>query len=99
MFIGNLTEKCRGIVIYVKNSIPTEKCEHLNSLPLKETSWCEIRLNSTEKLLIGGIYKSPNCDSENHEELFSMLRNEHIKGHKNLILVGDFNFPGIDWNS
>lgn len=98
-FCGNLTADSRGVVIYVKCNIPTDQCKLLNNLPFKESSWCEIRINKTDKLLIGGIYKSPNSDMSNHDYLFELLSNEFVVQHKNLILVGDFNFPCIDWNS
>ena len=37
-------------IIYVNENIPVERCEHLNDLPFKESSWCELRINGKEKI-------------------------------------------------
>lgn len=58
-FTGNVTDASRGVFIFVKDSIPAESCHRLENLPFKESTWCELRINQTDRLLIGGIYKSP----------------------------------------
>ena len=45
-----------------------------------------------KKILIRGIYKSPNSGIENHANLFNILNYDYIKVHKNIVIVGDFNF-------
>jgi len=98
-FKGNVTSHSRGVVIYIKENIPADESKFMGNLPFKESTWCELRINSNEKLLLGAIYKSPNSDQQNHEHLLSMLSQDYLKEFKNVIVVGDFNFPGIDWEN
>ena len=52
-------ENSRGVAIYVHEKIPVDKCDILNDMDFRESSWCELRVDKQEKILIGGIYKSP----------------------------------------
>ena len=74
-------------LIYVNENIPVERCEHLNDLPFKESSWCELRINGKEKILIKGLYKSPNSGIKNHANLFNILNDDYIKVHKNIVMI------------
>ena len=53
-------------------------------------------LKDTNKLLIGVIYRSPNCTKENHNYVRTLLRNacQFITSH--LLIVGDFNYSNIN---
>ena len=64
-FTGQVKEHYRGVAIYVREDIKADYCYTLSNNDFKESVWCEIRLNSKDRLLIGGIYKSPNCNSVN----------------------------------
>ena len=61
-FIGNVSDNSRGVVIYVRDGLNADYCSILTNSDFKESVWCEVRINKMEKLLIGGIYKSPNSD-------------------------------------
>jgi len=98
-FSGNITESSRGVLIYVKDTIPAESCHVLESLPFKESTWCELRMNKTDKLLVGGIYKSPNSEPINQERLLDLFSHDCIKTYKHCIILGDFNYPGINWEN
>ena len=52
-----------------------------------------------EKLLIGGIYKSPNSDVPNHLALNELITQAMELKYKHTIIMGDFNFPEINWDS
>ena len=41
------------------------------------------------------VYRSPNSPHANNEELLKYLKNVPV----NSVIVGDFNFPEIDWNT
>ena len=41
------------------------------------------------------IYRPPSCSNENNVKLCDIIKN----APKDSILIGDFNFPKIDWNS
>jgi len=61
--------------------------------------WCKIKIKNGEDLCIGICYRSPNpdfCDRDNDMKLCDMLA--EMRGRPTL-LMGDFNFPDIDWSS
>ena len=33
----------------------------------EESLWCELKLKDADKLLLGVVYRSPNCPKENHD--------------------------------
>ena len=52
-----------------------------------------------EDVLLCCIYKNPNTNVENEEELFKLI--ERISDHKapHKAILGDFNYPKIDWHT
>ena len=86
----------RGVLIYVKECLNAVEVDA--TLNEKESVWCEVIFHK-QKLLIGGIYRSPNSSAEN-----DLLINKEIvkKVHdnnktNNIIIMGDFNYPDINW--
>ena len=92
-----VSDSRRGVAIYIRDTIKADYCYSLNKT--KESVWCEIVVNRTEKLLIGWVYKSPNCDAENHTLLNRLVSEAVEMGYKHTVIVGDFNFPEINWES
>ena len=45
-------------------------------------------------LTIGGCYKSPNVEDLEVNELMHVIKEE---SNNMVLIMGDFNFPGIDW--
>ena len=72
-FTGQVKEHCRGVAIYVREYIKADYCYPLSNDNFKESVWCEIRLNCKDRLLICGIFKSPNSNSFNHELLKGLI--------------------------
>ena len=98
-FTGQVKEHYRGVAIYVREDIKADYCYTLSNNDFKESVWCEIRLNSKDRLLIGGIYKSPNCNSVNHELLNGLIKQAVELKYTSTVILGDFNFPEIDWST
>ena len=44
------------------------------------------------------LYRSPNSSFENNKLLNQLIRNTFLTGGK-LLILGDFNFPTINWNN
>ena len=61
--------------------------------------WCEIRLKNSYLLLFGCIYRSPNSTKENSRHLNNLLYKVCTRDVSHLIIVGDFNFPEVDWKT
>ena len=90
----------RGTCIYIKNSIPATPLElpsHFSDT--EETSWCEVNLEKSDRMIIGCIYRSPNSSSENGNQLNRLIKYMSDKNPSHLLIMGDFNYPEIDWHT
>ncbi|KAK2146861.1 hypothetical protein LSH36_581g01009 [Paralvinella palmiformis] len=66
----------------------------------EEQIWCTVRTKGGERVLLGNVYHSPNGSTpQNHDNLRSMIRESCSKGYKNIVIMGDFQMPNIDWDS
>ena len=60
--------------------------------------WAEVYLSETEVLLCGIVYKSQKeKDNILLKELFSNV--SFLNTYTHLLVMGDFNFPDIDWEN
>ena len=88
-----------GVMILVKQHLNVVECIELNDHKFQEAVWCVIKLPSSEKVLVGVFYRSPNSKKENNEMLNMLLR-ESVKVHASGILImGDFNYGQVKWSS
>ena len=88
----NDTENGRGggIIMYVKKEINARKMEEK---PLcNQTSSVELK-SGGEEVRIHMVYRSPNSKKANDDGLCTWVK--EMRGAN--ILIGDFNFPDIDW--
>ena len=86
-------------MILVKEHLNVVECTELNDHKFQEAVWCVIKLSSSEKVLVGVLYRSPNSKKENNEMLNMLLR-QSVKLHASGILImGDFNYGQIRWGS
>ena len=97
-FTAKLNDSSRGVVIYVKDTISAEYCKVLNDTEFCESVWCTLRLEN-KNLLLGGIYKSPSSNLENHRNLNRLISQASSMNFDHLVILGDFNFPEIDWST
>ena len=88
----------RGIILYIK--------KHLNATPIyfknssfNESVWVSINLQTNESILIGCIYRSPNSNDLNNSQLLELINEVSNSKFSKIIIMGDFNFPNIDWKS
>ena len=89
----------RGVVIYVKDIISAERINNLSDSNFLESVWVDVNINKQDKILIGGIYRSPNSEHDNTQILFDLINSACQEKCKQKIIVGDFNFPEIDWSN
>ena len=85
----------RDVLIYVKETFNSTIVNIDNSV-LRESVWCEIFIDS-DRLLVGGIYRSPNSTVENNL-LVNELLVKMSKKYTNILIMGDFNHPDINWS-
>ncbi len=94
LFLGNNMEK-RGVALYIKDDIKANEILLLTSY--EEAVWCEIKLKGKDKLIVGSVYRSPNSGQDNNTELANMLKDIAKEHASHLLIMGDLNFPRIDW--
>ena len=62
----------------------------------QENLFVKIKLNQTDKLLVGLV---SNRTSENSDNLCSLISEATNKGYSHILIMGDFNYPDIDWEN
>ena len=65
----------------------------------KEACWYEVKVNNNEKLLIEVMYRSPNSSDEHNQKLNDMLRSIVNEKHAMKIVMEDFIYPNINWDT
>ena len=79
-----------GVVVYVRSGINAWRTEQnvFNQI-------VSIKIESDENIELNVIYRSPNSTSTNDEALCEWLKTTHNRS----LIVGDFNFAGVDWEA
>jgi len=81
------------VLIAVGDKIP---CQKLTSPESLEAVY--VRLNLPNPITVCAVYVPPNSASTYHETLFAFISDLSNNSDK-VIIIGDFNFPDIDWDS
>ena len=71
------------------------KCSCTESF--QECVWITVSVEKNSNVLFGCVYRSPSSSDENNRDLETMLRTITDMKTKNTLIVGDFNYPTIDW--
>ena len=88
----------RGIGIYTSNRLRATEISFENT-NFEEQLWISIRLRNHDLLLLGGIYRSPSKDiTTSTKDLCALLKIVTDTNPSHLIILGDFNYPEINWN-
>ena len=88
----------RGLCLFVKQYIDFNQLYDYDKY-FKTSLFINIK-NSQCKLTLGVIYRSPNTPHDDNVKMIEMLNeisSKHISLNNKLIIMGDFNYPGIDW--
>ena len=83
-----------GLLVYVKNGLKILTVD--NTVDFNQ--YCRFNVLSDDNKVdfnVTLIYRSPNSKSANNELLYSLLRTSTC----NNLIVGDFNYPNIDWST
>ena len=92
MFRKDRPSRGGGVILYVKEHIP---CKLLDSKEDIESIWCEIG-DIYSKCNIALYYRPPNASESYNKEMCKELL-DYTRGKT--VIIGDFNFPEIDWES
>ena len=98
IIIWEATDNSRRMCIYHKSELAVNECKDFKDSRFQESCWCVVNLDSNERLLLGAIYHSPSSSAINTNKL-NMLLHSAVEKYDYLVLIGDFNFPTIDWDN
>jgi len=79
----------------IRSGLYSRKYGTLNSIKC-EALWIKIITGVNCFINLGVCYHSPNASSEEVENMFSSIKEV---SKQQTVIVGDFNFLGIEWNS
>ena len=87
------------MLLYIKKPIQYHLLDQFlfTSILTQTIIICEIKTEGSNLLAIAFVYRSPNSTVNNSDNLNVLLKNISDKYNANLIVLGDFNYPRIDW--
>ena len=87
-----------GTILYVRKNVEQRVCRAIDTKKCESSAWCWVVEKGRRKILVGSVYRSPNSSKQNDDELLKqLLHANEIAGDNRVLLLGDFNVPGIDW--
>ena len=89
----------RGICIYLHDRLSTRASEvSFPDTNFSEQLWIRLKLEGSDTLYAGCIYRSPSGDPyQSISNLIHLLQTVCSSNPSHLLIVGDFNLPQIDW--
>ncbi|CAG2202747.1 unnamed protein product [Mytilus edulis] len=99
MFGKNLdVDTGRGLLLYIDKQLDASQV-HMNT-EFQENLFIKINLNQSDQLLLGLIYRSPSNRSQEYTKQLNLLTTEACnKGYSHILIMGDYNYPEINWDS
>jgi hypothetical protein len=87
------SQKGGGVLLYVKECFCAFEHEKLNKLKC-EAIWVKLQISQQSTVTVGVCYRSQMAEDHEICELFTAIQSA---SSENAIILGDFNYPGIDW--
>ncbi len=87
----------RGMLLYTSKDLNAKEVK-MNTI-FSENIFVKIKLTSEDWLLVGLIYRSDAGTEENNSNLRALISEATNKGFSHILIMGDFNYPTIDWNA
>ena len=89
-----------GVMLFIKNNHSTTEVTYEGHNPLTESIWAEIAIDTAanKRLKIGTIYRPPNISEDLDACLHEEIRYFTSNNNQDVIILGDFNLPDINWD-
>ncbi len=99
MFSKNIeNDTGRGLLLYVDQDL--DATEYEPETQFEENLMVKINLNNADKLLVCLIYRFHyNKSQEYNKKLRDLIDEANSKNFSHILIMGDFNYPDIDWDS
>ena len=89
----------RGVCLYARNDLVITRYPELEKL-FTPSIICEVKTQSNETFTLCLIYRSPNSTNDENANFllqFNLVCKKFSSMSNQLLIMGDFNFPQIDW--
>ena len=98
LYSSNLKKgRQRGCALYVSDKLNATLLETTDSL--HDQVWVEVKVTGSDTLLIGILYRSPGIINNDNDKMLNSIKYHcNKKKYSHIMIMGDFNFPSIDWN-
>ena len=98
MYRGDRTHRRGGgCLLYIKETIKTKEVV-IEGQNRTEVVWAAIMNGKKEEVVLGVVYRRPGISEEEDNDLHQTI-GLAAKQHRNLVIMGDFNYPNIQWGS
>ena len=88
----------RGTILYIRKGINYKQIDvQYNDEKFQESVYVEISLADNDTLLCACMYRRGETDEKNNDTLRNILLELSSKQYSHLLVMGDFNFNGINW--
>ena len=91
----NLDKEGRGMCLHIRQDLKPSLVSLDSSF--EECIFASCQLASDETLVLGLVYRSPSSSEDNNKRLNDTVMSIADLKTAHLVVVGDFNFPDIDW--
>ena len=92
----------RGSILYIHKSLSYKQITLADITNFDEIIPIEIKLNKTDTLLCALIYRNGDFTDwhiENNTKFYNAIRHISSLNYSHIVLMGDLNFRGIDWET
>ena len=87
-----------GVLLYVSEELSCQPVNMLNNHNFEDSIWCKVIINPRQVLLLGVCYRSTCSNHVNNAELLDLLtKASNLPDVSHVLIMGDFNYAGIDW--
>jgi len=83
-----------GVLLYLREDL--SYVEIHPSTQFTNSVWISLSVRNNHHVTVGVVYRSPNSDTDNNENLVKLVDEMCSRGQQ-IIVMGDFNYPNIDW--
>ena len=97
--INMLGDEDRVMLLYITKSIQYHLLDQFlfTNILTQEIIVSELKIEVSNLLVIACVYRSPNSTVNNSDNLNVLLKKISDKYNINLVVLGHFNYPKIDW--
>ena len=87
-------ERGGGVLLYIKNELNPILIPELCDSSFEESVWCSIKCKNL-CITVGVVYRATDSSKLNDESMYRLFDSIY---DKKVLIMGDFNYPELDWS-